>query len=65
MKLLDIGCGTGWLADHFANYKGTDSSVEAVEHAAARGRNVSLASVSEPLPYDDATYDGVVMKDLL
>jgi SAM-dependent methyltransferase len=64
-RLLDVGCGTGWLADHFADYIGLDGSPDAVGAAAARGRNVALHDVAEPLPCEDASFDGVVMKDLL
>ena len=64
-RLLDVGCGTGWLAEHFADYTGVDGSPDAVGVAAARGRNVSLADVDQPLPFDDASFDGVVLKDLL
>jgi SAM-dependent methyltransferase len=42
-KLLDVGCGTGWLADHFARYTGIDGSPDAVAAAVERGR-------AEPLP---------------
>ena len=64
-RLLDVGCGTGWLADHFADYTGLDGSPDAVAAAAERGRNVTLHDVAEPLPFADASFDGVVMKDLL
>ncbi|HKG40081.1 MAG TPA: class I SAM-dependent methyltransferase [Conexibacter sp.] len=64
-RLLDIGCGTGWLADHFADYTGLDGSPDAVAAATARGRNVRLHDVSEPLPVEDASFDAIVMKDLL
>ena len=64
-ELLDIGCGTGWLAQHFSSYTGVDGSPEAVARARALGRNVIERDVDEPLPFDDATFDGVVMKDLL
>ena len=64
-RLLDIGCGTGWLAEHFEDYTGVDGSPDAVSAAVARGRNVSLADVDEPLPFGDASFDGVVLKDLL
>jgi SAM-dependent methyltransferase len=30
-----------------------------------KGRNVVLADVDKPLPFDDAAFDGVVLKDLL
>lgn len=64
-KLLDVGCGTGWLADCFADYTGVDGSSEMVEAAARQGRRVLLADVAEPLPFEDASFDGVVLKDLL
>jgi SAM-dependent methyltransferase len=64
-RLLDVGCGTGWLADHFADYSGLDGSPDAVAAAAGRGRNVRQHDVAEPLPFADASFDGVVMKDLL
>ena len=35
-RLLDVGCGGAWLADHFADYTGVDGSPEAVAAAAAR-----------------------------
>jgi SAM-dependent methyltransferase len=64
-RLLDVGCGTGWLAEHFTDYTGVDGSPDAVGTAVARGRNVQLADVDRPLPFDDASFDGVVLKDLL
>jgi SAM-dependent methyltransferase len=64
-RLLDVGCGTGWLADHFRDYTGLDGSPDAVAAATARDRNVRLHDVAEPLPVEDASFDGVVMKDLL
>lgn len=64
-QLLDIGCGTGWLAEHFARYTGIDGSDEAVEIAAGKGRNVVRGDVGDPLPFPDDAFDAVVMKDLL
>lgn len=64
-RLLDVGCGTGWIAEHFADYTGIDGSPDAVAAAQARGRAVSLHDVGEPLPFADESFDGVVMKDLL
>jgi SAM-dependent methyltransferase len=63
--LLDIGCGGAWLARHFERYTGVDSSEAAVEAARARGHDVTLADVDAALAFDDARFDGVVMKDLL
>jgi len=64
-KLLDVGCGSGWLADHFNDYTGIDGSPEAVAAAAAKGRSILHADVDEPLPFPDESFDGVVLKDLL
>jgi SAM-dependent methyltransferase len=63
--VLDLGCGSAWLGRHFPRYTGVDGSPEAVEAARAAGREVMLADVEEPLPFEDASFDGVVLKDLL
>jgi SAM-dependent methyltransferase/glycosyltransferase involved in cell wall biosynthesis len=64
-RLLDVGCGTAWLQDHFPDYAGIDLSVEAVEHARARGRNAMVHDVEKPLPFPDDSFDAVIVKDLL
>jgi SAM-dependent methyltransferase len=64
-RLLDVGCGSAWLGDHYADYTGIDVSPEAVEAARRRGREVLLADVDERLPFDDESFDGVVLKDVL
>jgi SAM-dependent methyltransferase len=64
-KLLDVGCGSAWLAEHYSDYTGIDGSPEAVAAAAAKGRQVTFGDVDQPLPFPDASFDGVVMKDLL
>jgi SAM-dependent methyltransferase len=64
-QLLDVGCGSGWLADHFADYTGIDGSPDAVQRAQARSRNVTLGDIDRPLPYEDASFDAVVLKDVL
>jgi SAM-dependent methyltransferase len=64
-KLLDVGCGSAWLAEHFDDYTGIDASPDAAAKAAERGRHVITGDVQAPLPFDDATFDAVVMKDLL
>jgi SAM-dependent methyltransferase len=64
-RLLDIGCGTGWLAEHFPSYAGLDGSPEAVEIAQGLGRNVIEGDVDEPLPFAEGSFDAIVMKDLL
>jgi SAM-dependent methyltransferase len=64
-RLLDVGCGGAWLGDHFDNYTGIDVSPDAVEAARSRGRQVLLVNGDEPLPFDEANFDGVVLKDVL
>jgi SAM-dependent methyltransferase len=63
--LLDVGCGSAWLGDHYPNYTGIDVSPEAVDAARRRGREVLLADVDEALPFDDESFGGVVLKDVL
>jgi SAM-dependent methyltransferase len=64
--IVDLGCGTGWLGDHFARYTGVESSPDAVEAGRARGRNLVLADLqSPPLPFPDAAFDAAVLKDVL
>jgi SAM-dependent methyltransferase len=64
-RMLDVGCGSAWLSEHFEDYTGVDGSPEAVAAAGERGRQVVLATVEQPLPFDDASFDGVIVKDLL
>lgn len=63
--LLDLGCGSAWLGRFYEHYTGLDASDEAIAAAAERGYTVIKGSVDEPLPFPDASFDGVVAKDLL
>jgi SAM-dependent methyltransferase len=64
-RLLDVGCGGGWLGEHFERYTGVDVSAEAVAAARARGREALQIEPGAPLPFEDESFDGVVMKDVL
>jgi SAM-dependent methyltransferase len=64
-KLLDVGCGTGWVSDHFTDYTGVDGSPDAVEAASKLGRNVRLVDLAGPLPFGDEIFDGAILKDIL
>ena len=64
-ELLDIGCGSAWLGEHFARYTGIDNSAEAIAQAIAAGRNVIHADIEQRLPFADESFDAVVMKDVL
>jgi SAM-dependent methyltransferase len=63
--VLDVGCGSGWVADHLPSYTGIDASPDAVARAVARGRRVQQGDVDRPLPFADASFDGVILKDVL
>jgi SAM-dependent methyltransferase len=63
--VLDVGCGTAWLANHFPNYTGIDGSPEMVAAAREAGRDVIQANVGEGLPFEAERFDGVILKDLL
>ena len=64
-EILDFGCGSAWLAEHFTRYTGMDASPQAVAAAREKGRNIVWASADEPLPFADGGFDGVILKDLL
>lgn len=58
--LLEVGCGTGLLLERFASFaksaKGVDLSPGMLEHARARGLDVTEGSATA-LPFDDASFD--------
>jgi SAM-dependent methyltransferase len=64
-QLLDVGCGTGWLADHFEYYTGIDVSHEAVAIAQESGRHVLQGDIEEALPFEDQSFGGAILKDVL
>lgn len=64
-RVLDVGAGTGWIADHVTDYTGIDGSPDAVARAAGRGRNVRLGDADAGLPVPDADFDVVILKDVL
>jgi SAM-dependent methyltransferase len=63
--LLDVGCGSAWLADHFRRYTGVDASEDAVARAAERGHTVVRADLADGLPFEDERFDALVLKDVL
>ena len=38
--IIDIGCGTGNMADYYKHYVGVTSNIEEVENGKKRGRNI-------------------------
>jgi SAM-dependent methyltransferase len=74
-RILDAGCGGGWYSEQLlhrgADVDAVDGSRAMVEHAKARlskqvseggeGRlSIQFADLSEPLPFEDARFDGIV-----
>jgi SAM-dependent methyltransferase len=62
---LDVGCGTGALAEHFPDgtvLDGLDLSPEMLDVARGKGRYRTLieANLKEPLAIPDASYAGLV-----
>jgi len=68
-RLLEIGCGEGGNLYHLGGrtgFVGIDLSAEKVRHAAARLPAVRFArSDAARLPFGDAAFDAVLIRDLL
>lgn len=64
-RLLDVGCGTAWLAEDFPDYVGLDNVESAVARGRERGLDVRLADLEHRLPLPEAEFDGVILKDVL
>jgi SAM-dependent methyltransferase len=64
-RLLDVGCGSAWLGTHFDHYTGLEASAEETARAVARGLNVVQGDANDPLPFEDASFDAVMLKDVL
>lgn len=63
--VLDLGCGTGWLAERVARHVGLDGSPDAVQAAAELGRDVRLWRAGDAVPFEDGTFGAAVLKDVL
>lgn len=71
-RVLDIGCGTGALAEHVLNalpvcrLTGVDISPEMLRQARRRlsGEATFVIGDAEKLPFGDGLYDAVVMSDV-
>lgn len=72
MKMLDVGCGAGFLTNHFANENfavcGLDISEDSLRVARNHDATKSVTYVAGDayrLPYDDASFDVVTSMDFL
>jgi methionine biosynthesis protein MetW len=66
--VLDLGCRAGALSQHFLpgnEVTGVDVDEDALRHAADRGLRTVWGDVEEPLPFEDATFDAVVVGEIL
>jgi methionine biosynthesis protein MetW len=69
-KALDVGCGDGArygarVRESGVEIHGVDISEVAVEAARARGVDARVASLGEPLPFADASFDVVICLEVL
>jgi SAM-dependent methyltransferase len=66
-RVLDLGCRSGALTQHFLggnSVVGLDIDAAALEKAAVLGIQPVQANVEEPLPFEDASFDAVVAGEL-
>lgn len=66
--VLDVGCRDGTVAQAYLEgnrVSGVDVDRQALERAAARGLETTWADVTEPLPFDDGSFDAAVAGELL
>ena len=67
-RVLDLGCRSGALTQHFVegnSVVGLDVDAAALEKASTLGIEPVQANVEEPLPFDDGSFDAVVAGELL
>jgi SAM-dependent methyltransferase len=67
-KVLDLGCRTGAVTQHFVpgnHVVGADVDETALERAAERGIETVWADVEERLPFADGSFDVVVAGEFL
>jgi SAM-dependent methyltransferase len=66
-RVLDLGCRSGALTQHFLEGNavvGLDVDVAALEKAAVLGIEPVQANVEEPLPFEEGSFDAVVAGEL-
>lgn len=69
-KVLDLGCGDGYLAELIEKKKSCDVtcldiSEVALKKAKARNLKVILSSLEDPLPFNDNSFDYVIATEAL
>jgi SAM-dependent methyltransferase len=67
-RLLDVGCGAGNMMHHLSRYgrvKGLEIDERPVKVAHQRGYDVDLFDVTDPMPFDDHSFDVVTALDVI
>lgn len=67
-RLLDVGCGAGNMMHHLRRYgrvKGLEIDERPVKMAHQRGYDVDLFDVTDPMPFDDSSFDAVTALDVI
>ncbi len=67
-RLLDVGCGAGNMIHHLSHYgqvKGLEIDPRPVKVARQRGYDVDQFDVTQPMPFDDNTFDAVTALDVI
>ncbi len=67
-RLLDVGCGAGNMIHHLSHYgqvKGLDIDQRPVQMARQRGYDVDRFDVTEPMPFDNDSFDAVTALDVI
>lgn len=67
-RLLDIGCGAGNMIHHLSHYgrvKGLEIDPRPVKKARERGYDVDQFDATQPMPFDDNTFDAVTALDVI
>ncbi len=69
LRVLDIGCGTGFIARHMAglgaDIAGIDASLSALQKCQDEGLHHIYASHGDALPFADNQFDAVLCLDVL
>ena len=68
LQLLDVGCGAGNMIESLGKYgtvKGIDIDERPVQKARQRGYDVDQFDATQPMPFDDNTFDIVTTLDVI
>ncbi len=67
-SLLDVGCGAGNMIHHLSRYgrvKGLEIDERPVKMARQRGYDVDLFDATDPMPFEDNSFDAITALDVI